>query len=378
MSAPAYSAAAAAARVVRTFFARHAPPAGAAAASWGTPDADTTAALVDAAFWASLLREEGRSPRISLALVPPDHTGQPMVFERPLPLDPDRLARLAPAVERPGVHLGVWDFGEGLRVWGAARTLPDHCLVLEVVEPGLVVIKYRRGSDTGKFGNIAVLRGDQVREVDERSARLPDAPALLAALLGYDEVPLSWADARNELVQLAVSMRGHGRGGLLLVVPSGTDTWRESIVQPVSYAISPPFSRLAELLRLPPAERGRAGGVDGVRRLVDAIAGLTAVDGAAVMTDRYEVLAFGAKIGRREGHGAVECVSVTEPVVDDVPSQVAPSQLGGTRHLSAAQFVHDQPDALALVASQDGRFTVFAWSPSEMMVHAHRIEVLLY
>ena len=54
-----------------------------------------------------------------------------------------------------------------------------------------------------------------------------------------------------------------------------------------------------------------------------------------------------------------------------------PSQLGGTRHLSAAQFVHDQRDAVALVASQDGRFTVFAWSPCEDMVHAHRVEALL-
>ena len=54
-----------------------------------------------------------------------------------------------------------------------------------------------------------------------------------------------------------------------------------------------------------------------------------------------------------------------------------PTQLGGTRHLSAAQFVHDQRDAVALVASQDGRFTVFAWSPCEDMVHAHRVEALL-
>ena len=54
-----------------------------------------------------------------------------------------------------------------------------------------------------------------------------------------------------------------------------------------------------------------------------------------------------------------------------------PTQLGGTRHLSAAQFVHDQRDAVALVASQDGRFTVFAWSPCEDMVHAHRVETLL-
>ncbi|MGI9181745.1 MAG: putative sensor domain DACNV-containing protein, partial [Longimicrobiaceae bacterium] len=44
---------------------------------------------------------------------------------------------------------------------------------------------------------------------------------------------------------------------------------------------------------------------------------------------------------------------------------------------SAAQFVHDQRDALALVASQDGRFTVFGWSPCEERVHAHRVETLL-
>jgi hypothetical protein len=56
---------------------------------------------------------------------------------------------------------------------------------------------------------------------------------------------------------------------------------------------------------------------------------------------------------------------------------VHPTQLGGTRHLSAAQFVHDQHDAVALVASQDGRFTVFAWSPCEGMVHGHRVETLL-
>jgi DNA integrity scanning protein DisA with diadenylate cyclase activity len=54
-----------------------------------------------------------------------------------------------------------------------------------------------------------------------------------------------------------------------------------------------------------------------------------------------------------------------------------PAHFGGTRHLSAAQFVHDQPDAIALVASQDGRFTVFAWSPSEEIVQAHRIDALL-
>jgi len=56
---------------------------------------------------------------------------------------------------------------------------------------------------------------------------------------------------------------------------------------------------------------------------------------------------------------------------------VHPEQLGGTRHLSAAQFIHDQRDTAALVASQDGRFTIFEWSAHEQMVDAHRVESLL-
>ena len=38
-----------------------------------------------------------------------------------------------------------------------------------------------------------------------------------------------------------------------------------------------------------------------MKRAVDAVAGLTAVDGATLITSRYEVLAFGTKITRREG-----------------------------------------------------------------------------
>jgi hypothetical protein len=101
------------------------------------------------------------------------------------------------------------------------------------------------------------------------------------------------------------------------------------------------------------------------------------VDGAALVNDGYELLAFGAKIVRRRGGTPVEQLVLTEPVVGDAAAVVQPVQLGGTRHMSAAQFVQDQRDAVALVASQDGRFTVFAWSPCEEMVHAHRVETLL-
>jgi hypothetical protein len=53
---------------------------------------------------------------------------------------------------------------------------------------------------------------------------------------------------------------------------------------------------------------------------------------------------------------------------------VHPEQLGGTRRLSAAQFVHDQRNAAALVASQDRRFTIFEWSTCEEAVHGSCFE----
>ena len=340
------------------------------------PGAASIEAIIDAAFWASLRREETFVPRISLALLPPHYSPHPLRFERPLPLDPAALARLAPAVERPGIHLGVWEIDGALAVWGTARNIPTHCFVLEVSAPGLLVVKHRHAEDTGKFVNLAVLEGDQIKVVDPGASRLPDCPALLGALIDFRS-PASWVDPVNVLVQLAVSMRAHGRGGMLLVVPPGSEAWRASMAGPILYAMAQPYAEIAGLLAEPLDERGTRRWRERFERAVTAVAGLTAVDGATVLTSRYELLAFGAKVTRRRGQQPVALVAVTEPLEGSSAVIVDPSQLGGTRHFYAAQFVQDQPDALALVASQDGRFTVFAWSPCESQVHAHRVETLL-
>jgi hypothetical protein len=340
------------------------------------PDVDAIAAVIDAAFWASLRREEGYVPKISVAMVAQDQVARPMIFERPIALEPALLAKIAPAVERPGIHLGAWDRGGGVSVWGTVSIIPPLCLVLEVMAPGLLVVKHHRGEESGKFVNVAVLEGDRIKMVDENASTLPDCPKLVNSLLGF-EAPSSWVESVNVLVQLAVSMRAHGRGGSLLVVPTGSETWRESIVPPLLYAATPPFAELADLNRVGAEERRERWWQDELARTVAVIAGLTAVDGATIITVEYALLGFGAKITRRKGWPLVERVSVTEPIVGGVAADVEPAQLGGTRHLSAAQFVQDQRDALALVASQDGRFTIFAWSPCEERVHAHRVETLL-
>ena len=339
------------------------------------PDAECIEALVDAAFWASLRREEGYIPKISLAFLRPIDEIRPLMFAKPLPLEPSALTRLAAAVERPGIHLGVWPQHGKLMVWGTTHHVPPFCFVVEVIAPGLLVLKHRPRHESRKFVNVAVLEGDRIKIVDERASLIADCPAVLTSMLGFDESVLT-DEALNVQVQLALSMRKHGRGGILLVVPPGSDDWRESIVQPITYAVAPAFCELADLLArrrdMPDDEWSEA-----TDRAIDAIAGLTGVDGATVTTARYELLAFGAKITRRRGAPTVEQIMVTEPIEGGTAERMHPGQLGGTRHLSAAQFVHDQRGAVALVASQDGRFTIFAWSPCDSAVHAHRVETLL-
>src|SRR5258706_5234389 len=155
MGTPLYPAARTFAPRLADHFAREAA-AEACRPSGGAPPVDSAAieAMVDAAFWASLQREEGYAPEISLAFLPPERDLRPLMFAAALPLGPRALARLAPAVQRPGIHLGVWrDQGE-LVVWGTTRAIPSYCFVLEVLGAGLMVVKHRTCEDSTKFQNV--------------------------------------------------------------------------------------------------------------------------------------------------------------------------------------------------------------------------------
>lgn len=331
--------------------------------------------VIDSAFWASLRHEEGYSPRISLVLAPPALCEKPLQFTRALELSAAALARLSPAVERPGIHLGVWPVSGKLHMWGTTRGVPAYSAVVEVSAPGVLVFKHRHVDDTVKYVNMAVLDGDVVKVVDEDVAMPGNCPQLVSFLLGYQS-RTAQGGAGNLLVQLAVSMRAHRRGGILLIVQGDSD-WPSSMALPLSYGLAPPYTVLGDALRQNVRERSTPLWDESVRLAVEHVGGLTAVDGATIVTAQYDVLAFGAKIVRHENSEQINCVLLTEPIEGVEPRLLSASQIGGTRHLSAAQFVHDQRDAVALVASQDGRFTVFEWSAEKHVVHGHRAETLL-
>src|SRR5437016_13051347 len=97
------------------------------------PDAASVEEIITTAFWASLRREEGHAPRISIAFLPPEQSLRPVKFNPRVPLEAELLARIAPAVEKPGIHIGVWFYDDQLYVWGVTLTVPTWCFVLEAV-----------------------------------------------------------------------------------------------------------------------------------------------------------------------------------------------------------------------------------------------------
>ena len=81
------------------------------------------------------------------------------------------------------------------------------------------------------------------------------------------------------------------------------------------------------------------------------VAGLAAVDGAVVMTDRGELLGFGGEIS-----GELEPVPSVERALDPEGKTTVPegAEAVGNRHRSAYRLAAAVPDALLAVVSQDG------------------------
>ena len=293
-----------------------------------------------------------------------------------MPLNPNALTKLAPGVERGGIHIGVWHDGHDLHIWGTTLNIPDYCFVVDVSEPGLLVIKHRRIYGFGKYTNVAVLKGDQIKIVDDKPMVRSECPPILLTLLDLTAHSY-WNDSANILILLSVSMRKHGRGGTIILVPEKTKEWEQSVIHPINYAVKPTYKGLAELVDHEKNDENDIFWESALKREVDHLAGLTAVDGATVINENFELLAFGLKLGRANTSVHIHEIAFSEPINGGGTTVLHPAKTGGTRHLSAAQFVFDQRNTHAFVASQDGHFTVYSWCNILNMVQAHRIDTLL-
>jgi len=314
--------------------------------------------LIEVSFWASLIQEEGKYHEFSLALCPQEFSTDSFVFESRVPLEAALLARLAPAFGPQENSIGVWfdEHGE-LFIWGFTPSA-GKSLAVRVHEPGQLLVSF----DFGPAGFIAFVSGSRTEFVDPSN------------------LPPNWRRPELERrsddhAQIAEFMRSLKCGGTLLLV-NEKGSWTDSIHQPVTF-IGQPYEKIKndilyrdqilkqELNNDPLTLHQHRSAREDAHKSLEVIGNLTAVDGATLVTFDLDVLAFGAKIRAKNVDHKPERLVISEPFEASAEREIGLSELGGTRHQSAAQFVFDQKDAIAIVASQDGRLSVLGWDQTE-------------
>ena len=355
------------------------------------PTREIISQMIDAAVWTSFATDEGNTVSVSLILNRAEDTIDTFMFDEPISFDVKNLVKMGAALENPRADIGVWpDEEENLTVWGfksrSGNTLMAN-LCVQALGPGRVLITYGGKSLAALIGNEAVF-------VDHTHLMSKIIPKLSSPTAEQSDKMLRLMRYMS-LLNIARKMRQHGRGGTLLVVPDNVE-WQRSIGTPVPYTgganflesdydvakkpslmttVTDFFGALVKNKKVVEMENLKRMG-DQVEQQCRHIARLTAVDGALAMSfDRF-VFCFGAKIIIAENQTSPTSLTVYKPVEGDAGRIHSVTDLGGTRHQSAAQFAHGQPGSLAIVVSQDGDVTILTTEPeTEALIAIQQAEL---
>jgi hypothetical protein len=301
-----------------------------------------------------------------------------VVFNPRLAFDSEILAQLAPALESTHT-LRVWPKTrkagtDELEIWGFARPSVGPPLLVKAIEPGQIILWI---SDMWKA---RITERAELVEVgvyaDIFSGVQPSYSAQSDSTAEADYIVK--AERRPDLEKIAVAMRAHSHGGILLVIPDTNTTWVNSIDMG-KFRFSPYEKFKTDLVNRDEAVRQFASGriahdfhspFERMVQSIKSIAQFTAVDGATLITPDRVLLGFGAKIKpmKKRADERYELV-IVDPFYGSHPESKNLSELPwGTRHKSAARFVFDQPGTVAIVASADGRLSVFRRDGRKILV----------
>ncbi len=333
------------------------------------PSKEDLKKIVETAFWASLQREEGRPLAFSVAYnesveaVVNNSDSRYFLFEESLPFSVQSITKIAPAAGRQNFGIAVTTEPE-LRIWGLLNDFSTPFRI-RTLDPGQLTIRFLGANVAAVSGTTAILMEDYV---------------------STSTWPI-WYRSNNEnpytidaILSILRTMRALHHGGALIIVPSDGQ-WRSSVQQDVPYPGDDHFTAIHEAIyELEQAEikkklesfedRREDGDTNSVRvswwrrRLDESsadLAQLTAVDGATVVTKNLVILGFGVKLksAHSENPLSIYVTDLLNPKEQNKPSSL--NELGGTRHQSAALFISEQRNAIALVVSQDGNVSAFIW-----------------
>ncbi len=317
--------------------------------------------LINTIFWASLATEEGQYAKLAVAVIEAEDMdiSKGIIFADTLPFSASVLVKLSPALQVENSYLTV-SFGKrgGPRIRGLTQGHPFGPII-RATSPGNIVVSV--------YGEILAY----LSPVEE--PLLPEIPNWVMQVAQFVGRPF---DPNFEMAWflrfLAEAMR-HGRGGTILIVPSSATGWRDSTKD--GYLVAKDQLGLMWRKEHWEEKSKETTDTDGpgpiityldplspeatiFRRAIALIGGLTAVDGATLLDDQYEVIGFGRKIiPKLDPPKTIEVANLLgEPAAEEtLPFQ----EIGGTRHQSAACFVNEHAESVALVTSQDGRMTLF-------------------
>jgi hypothetical protein len=338
--------------------------------------------LIVTAFWASLSYNEGRPTRFSVAVADQGSITDAIAFAQMVPYDAARIEILAPA-SPPGGCLLVDASPEKLRIWGFGRQrgFAMDGISLEIPEPGTVRV------GLGVFKTFAVFHRESMSVMEETGTGLQNnlCAFLQKRLPAQDFVEMQAVPREcRALAELGRMILNDSHGGTVLIVPGETGAWSDYL-SPFTHRFARPDSALRdairqnltkqfsgakmleELQKAQITDDARSFFVDALRpddrtlsTEIRRVASLARVDGALVITKDLSVLGFGAKIAVDASVARKVFIFGSEPVAQRVALHEIET-IGGTRHQSAARFIAQNREAVALVISQDRHMKIMHW-----------------
>jgi hypothetical protein len=367
-------------------------PAAAGGSRQPLPDTEALAQMLETAFFATLTDDEGRPTLFRLVFVEPDAaqaSGSTPILIELRPFTVEALRRLAAATTSTNAAIGVYrDDQHDLVIWGIIPPAPATPAGAPL--SGLLIDSRGRGWLDINLGDRRIasyVRGilrlyDQHLDEAELTRVISDIAPGIAGAPPHAELLV--------VLRIADAMTSPDHGGTLLVVADGHYSRVPALRPSPRFPLRPAargFLSDAHAYQLaradvatPLADHAR---VDGDRRETDRVkaryarraieqavqlvAGLTAIDGAVVITANLEVVAFGAMIDVAPDPDLSD-VATIDPAAPDITRRRLPMAFGGARHQSAIAFCRQQPDgALAFVCSQDGILTLFIGAAGDVL-----------
>jgi hypothetical protein len=334
--------------------------------------------LLEVSLWASLTTEERRQHRFSVVYVSPENIMDYIAFAAPLPFNPETLAKLSPALESTGT-VAVWskkDDEDKLEIWGFTHPLLSQGsgILVTAIAPAQLLLWLRAYEVKAKVTGI---KAEMVEDWLFREFFDKIWPV-------YHPDPHFVVNAQRKLYlkKIALSMRDHGHGGALLIIPPENKEW-SPLIEEGQFKLKTPYGKFKEDLEKQDeivrqcadgdTEAGRS--IERLPRALGAIAQLTAVDGATLIRADFEILGFGVKI-KMQGNGP-KSVSLVDQFEQKEFNRVPFKEMpGGMRHKSAAHFVFNYDGAVAIVASEDGRISLFKKRDNESIFAVRDLEFL--